>query len=93
MPDWGKYANSKTRPWILSLGEGKKIFVPGLFYQMYNETDYINYRKRYQRGKYDWAIADFGKPGLGKSGAVHASISRSCKRKGEEDEGKSIFYV
>ena len=74
VPDWGKHANSRTRPWALSLGEGKKIFVPGLFYQMYNETDYINYRKRYQRGKYDWAIADFGKPGLGKSGAVHASV-------------------
>lgn len=74
VPDWGKHANSRTRPWALSLGEGKKIFVPGLFYQMYNETDYINYRKRYQRGKYDWAIADFGKPGLGESGAVHASV-------------------
>lgn len=74
VPDWGKHANSRTRPWALSLGEGKKIFVPGLFYQMYNETDYINYRKRYQRGKYNWAIADFGKPGLGESGAVHASV-------------------
>jgi len=74
VPDWGKHANSRFRPWALSLGEGKKIFVPGLFYQMYNETDYINYRKRYQRGKYDWAIADFGKPGLDKSGTVHASV-------------------
>lgn len=79
-PDWGKAIKAKVSPWNLSIGKAKNIFISGLFYQMYNETDYANYRKRYQRGNYGWAIADFGKTGLDKSKAVHTSIQAEVVR-------------
>jgi hypothetical protein len=43
-------------------------------YQTYSADDYINYRKAYIRGEHEWALGDFGKPGLENSKARNAEI-------------------
>ena len=63
-----------SSPWSFTIGKKRKILIPGLYYQMFEEADYIRYRKCYQRGNYGWAIADFGKTGLNQSNAKHLSI-------------------
>ena len=65
---------AKTQPWHMA---GRKQFalqVTGLTYEMSDTTDYNRFMDHYLRARYGWALADFGKPGLEKSHAVHAQV-------------------
>lgn len=59
--------------WSQSLLPGG-LRIAGLSYQMFDAKDYDLYCNHYLRAHYDWALADFGKPGLDKSGAVSVSL-------------------
>ena len=93
IPDFSRCTFSKTMPHVLQLGKKGRVFTFGLSYQMFNETDYKNYRKRYQRGNYGWAVADFGKTGLDKSQAVHASVQARVIKERVEDRKDEIYSL
>lgn len=93
IPDFSSCTFSKTMPHVLQLGKKGRVFTFGLSYQMFNETDYKNYRKRYQRGNYGWAVADFGKTGLDKSQAVHASVQARVIKERVEDRKDEIYSL
>lgn len=93
IPDFSSCTFSKTMPHVLQLGKKERAFTFGLSYQMFNETDYKNYRKRYQRGNYGWAVADFGKTGLDKSQAVHASVQARVIKERVEDRKDEIYSL
>lgn len=93
IPDFSSCTFSKTMPHVLQLGKKERAFTFGLSYQMFNETDYKNYRKRYQRGNYGWAVADLGKTGLDKSQAVHASVQARVIKERVEDRKDEIYSL
>lgn len=96
IPNFHDCTSPGTELSTLSLGRGKKVITLGVSYQMFDETDYENYRKRYQRGHYGWAIADFGKTGLDKSQAVHATVRANVVKEKVEnvkDEIRSLYEL
>jgi hypothetical protein len=61
-------------PWKTGLLANGKLKIGGLLYQMYDSHDYDHFMNNYLRARYDWALSDFGKPGLEKSKAQSISI-------------------
>lgn len=93
MPNFNGLIPFDIQPKILQFGKNQRKFSIGLSYQMFNESDYKAYRKRYQRGNYGWAIADFGKTGLDQSQAVHASVQACVVNKKVENRGDTIYSL
>ena len=65
----GKFCSGFIRPLTTVIGN-VSVKIGPLTYETFCEEDYVSYRHRYLRHHYDWALADFGKPGLDKSGTT-----------------------
>jgi len=69
--------------------KGIKMLAGELAYQTYSVEDYAKFYDAYTRGKYDWALADFGKPGLENTRAKSATIVPYVKNQKVTKNGKN----
>lgn len=67
---------------------GDLLSATGLTYEQFSAADYEDFMHRYLRARYDWALCDFGKPGLEQSQAVSARLSaRVVNRRVQRERG------
>jgi hypothetical protein len=59
---------------------GAECMAGEIAYQTYSADDYTAYRKAYIRGTHEWALGDFGKPGLENSKAQSATVTAVADR-------------
>ena len=69
-------ATSLDQPqsWCYTSQKHPLFQVMGLTYEMSDTTDYNRFLDHYLRARYDWALADLGKPGLEQSHAKHVQV-------------------
>jgi hypothetical protein len=71
---------------------GAECMTGQIAYQTYSADDYIAYRKAYIRGTHEWALGDFGKPGLENSKAQNATVTAVVDRVStEKSDGSEII--
>lgn len=90
----GEEPSSEPMPWTLSLLEDGILRLSGLSYRMYDAADYSRFFDNYLRARYDWALKDYGKPGLDQSAAVSAAVSAQVvwKEVRKKQEGTDEWY-
>ena len=60
---------------------------------MLDSKDYDRFLDKYLRARYDWALADLGKPGLDKSKAVSVHLSAQEVRKEIRKDRKGVRTI
>lgn len=71
---------------------GAECMAGEIAYQTYSADDYTAYRKAYIRGTHEWALGDFGKPGLENSQALSATVTAVAgKVSAERSDGSEII--
>jgi Domain of unknown function (DUF5054) len=93
----GKAKSVAPVAWNQAILRDGKLKVGGLYYQMYDNSDYANYLNNYlreeMRGKPGWAYDDIGKTGLDKSKAVSVSLPAQVVRQEVLKEKKGIRTI
>lgn len=69
------------------------LAITGLTYQTCSQKDYDHFFDRYLRARYDWALCDFGKPGLDRSHACSAMIPAQVVRSKEYQEKNGTRWI
>lgn len=72
---------------------GGLLQLKGLSYEMLDSKDYDRFLDKYLRARYDWALADLGKPGLDKSKAVSVHLSAQEVRKEIRKDRKGVRTI
>lgn len=82
-----------AKPWHSAVLKDGMLKIDGLFYQMYDTSDYKQYLDKYLRAQYGWALDDIGKTGLDKSKAVSVSLPANVIRQDELKTKKGVRTI
>lgn len=88
----GKKKKNISETWNQILSDSG-LNISGLSYQMFDSKDYDEFMNHYLRERYGWALADFGKPGLEKSGVISSTIKAQIVKETIKKEGEGTRYI
>ncbi|MDR1722954.1 MAG: DUF5054 domain-containing protein [Tannerella sp.] len=71
---------------------GNNLTVGRITYQTFSNDDYLAYRKAYIRGEHEWALGDFGKPGLENSKASNTVLTSQKGKSSASGQTAEVIY-
>ncbi len=72
---------------------GGKLNIGGVTYRMYDSHDYDEFLDNYLRSRADWALCDFGKPGLSESDAVGTVLTARTLSTKSRTESNGLRHI